>query len=241
MSDHDLHDEGISRLYHMGDRSEPPTHLDESIRKVAHSAVHRPRLTLFWRLTATAAVLVLSVGVFLRTLETVPLEDEFAEPTPTLPGTPQATGTPSTGESELLEERKPVTGEPAPRSPAAPQSMERREEAFSSMSLPTTDEVDQAVETESLSIQEKAAVPRAADEMAPAKQLKLRKAAPAVGRMVQPLEEMMYRCGELQLSASDTEQSWLELAKRLKRSGEQEKLDCLARAYRERFDRELEL
>ncbi|MET0103460.1 MAG: hypothetical protein ABW078_17155 [Sedimenticola sp.] len=236
MSDHDLHDEGISRLYRMGDRSEPPTHLDESIRKAAHRAVHRPRLTLLWRLTATAAVLVLSVGVFLRTLETVPLEEEFAEPTPALPGTPRATGTPSTGESERLEERKPATGEPAP-----PQSMEKREQAFSSMSPPVSGAVDQATETESLSVQEKDAMPRAADEMAPAKQLKLRKAAPAVGRMAQPLEEMVYRCGELQLSASDTEQSWLELARRLKRAGEQEKLDCLARAYRERFDRELEL
>ncbi|MES9937295.1 MAG: hypothetical protein ABW153_12685 [Sedimenticola sp.] len=241
MSDHDLHDEGISRLYRMGDRNEPPTHLDESIRKAAHRAVHRPRLTLFWRLTATAAVLVLSVGVFLRTLETVPLEEEFTEPTPSLQGIPRATGTTSTGESEPLEERKPDTGESAPRSPAAPQSMEKRERAFSSESPPVSGAIDQAMETESLSVQEKAAMPRAADEMAPAKQLKLRKAAPAVGRMAKPLEEMVYRCGELQLSASDTEQFWLELARRLKRAGEQEKLDCLARAYRERFDRELEL
>ncbi|MES9962904.1 MAG: hypothetical protein ABW116_05160 [Candidatus Sedimenticola sp. 20ELBAFRAG] len=116
MSDHDLHDERISRLYSMGEHPAPSEHLNETIREAAHKAVSRPRLSLFWRLSATAAVLMLSIGVIFRTLETVPVEEDFLEPSSI------QTGELQDAETKLKEEVIPGRPDPAAEIPEAEES-----------------------------------------------------------------------------------------------------------------------
>lgn len=134
MTDQDLHDERISRLYSMGEKPQPSAHLDNEILEAAHKAVRRPRLSLFWRLSATAAVLVLSIGVILRTLETVPVEEDFLEPSPeqTTKSQPQAV----TEEAEEASVAVPIEKEmkPMPAAISAPkrERLEKRKSDISS-------------------------------------------------------------------------------------------------------------
>lgn len=62
----DTRDERLLDLYRRAPRPEPPARLDAAIRAAAHEAVGRRRRLWAWPALATAAVLVLAVGLVLR-------------------------------------------------------------------------------------------------------------------------------------------------------------------------------
>ncbi|MES9875157.1 MAG: hypothetical protein ABW146_18810 [Candidatus Sedimenticola sp. 6PFRAG7] len=160
MSDHDLHDERISRLYSMGEHPAPSEHLNETIREAAHKAVNRPRLSLFWRLSATAAVLMLSIGVIFRTLETVPVEEDFLEPSSIQTGELQDT------ETKLKEEVIPGRPDPAAEIPEA-------EESAASVTGISSDEaaaIESATSREKLIKRERRVTPMLQQQAAESKQ-----------------------------------------------------------------------
>jgi hypothetical protein len=79
MSDNrDLQDERISKLYKLGEQSEPPKHLDAEIKKAARATSPVKKSTL-WPSLATAAVLVLSFSLILKVLEQKPLEESMMD------------------------------------------------------------------------------------------------------------------------------------------------------------------
>ena len=76
MSDNsELHDERISKLYQLGDSSEPPSHLDRDIKQAARAATPAKKRRFVWPSLATAAVLVLSISLVLKVLQQPPLEE----------------------------------------------------------------------------------------------------------------------------------------------------------------------
>lgn len=81
MSDnHYLHDERLSKLYNMGDSTEPPAHIDAEIKQTARDAVMNKKRSFAWPSLATAAVLVLSLSLMLKVLDQQPLEESVMEP-----------------------------------------------------------------------------------------------------------------------------------------------------------------
>jgi len=75
MSNNDLHDERISRLYKIGDGTEPPAHIDAEIKQAARDAAQNRKRNLVWPSLATAAVLVLSLSLMLKVMDQQPLEE----------------------------------------------------------------------------------------------------------------------------------------------------------------------
>ena len=126
--DHDLHDEGISRLYRMGSRREPPAHVDREIKQAAQDAVPKRKPRFVWPSLATAAVLVLSLSLVLKVLDQKPLEESVMGP---IPGEINGRAMAPTEEKELQERATSGTDEkddadrpvpalaPTPTSPAA--------------------------------------------------------------------------------------------------------------------------
>ena len=69
------HDARISQLYRAGSREEPPEQLDRMIRAHAHRVVARHRRPLLMGGLATAAVVMLSLGLILKSLDQAPLQE----------------------------------------------------------------------------------------------------------------------------------------------------------------------
>jgi len=80
MSDNDLHDERISRLYKIGNGTQPPAHIDAEIKQAARDAAQNRKRSLVWPSLATAAVLVLSLSLMLKVLDQQPLEESVLQP-----------------------------------------------------------------------------------------------------------------------------------------------------------------
>lgn len=80
MSDnHDLHDEHISKLYRMGSKDQPSKQLDDKIIQAARRYNPARKSRFDWPSLASAAVLVLSIGLVLKVLTQAPLEESLQE------------------------------------------------------------------------------------------------------------------------------------------------------------------
>ncbi len=140
----DTRDERLLDLYRRAPRTEPPARVDAAVRAAARDAVRRPRRTWTFPALATAAVLVLAVGLVVQQMKLLDLaEVERAsesglreEPRPSAAPAPGAEE-PALMKRELAPAHPPPAGALAPR----PQAVERAVEPRARQALtPLSDE-----------------------------------------------------------------------------------------------------
>ncbi len=119
MSEQDdkLHDDRISKLYHLGSSGEPPAHLDNKIIDEAHRAASSWHIP--WPSLATAAVLMLSFTLLLKVMEQQPLDQVLLPETVELD---TATVPPPVveGRGDMAVEEAEVAAPPAPTPASTP-------------------------------------------------------------------------------------------------------------------------
>ncbi|MEW7982438.1 MAG: hypothetical protein G8D28_07020 [gamma proteobacterium symbiont of Phacoides pectinatus] len=205
-------DRRISRLYRLGSREMPPPAVDAAIRQAARDAVTSSRLTPGWRYAATAMVGFLALGVLLRVLDVEP-------PPTTAPALEEAQlSGGSAPQKELRARQAPRPGAPRVEARTSLEGKAHRDIAADAPS--TTAEAPSNVRSPAPQGQERAPREAADTEVA--------------ARTRQGLLQVP-DCAAFTPPASGQYAAWSELAERLAAQSDPAALNCLKRAYRERF------
>jgi hypothetical protein len=129
----DTRDERLLELYRRAPRAEPPAGLDAVIRAAARDALRRPRRTWTVPALATAAVLVLAVGLVVQQTRLPDLAEVERAPESGLREAPRPAAAPAPGAEEPATRKRelapafpPAAGAPAARPQAVERALEPR-------------------------------------------------------------------------------------------------------------------
>lgn len=230
MSPHDsnLQDERISRLYKMGSNGTPSAELDEHIKKAAHTAVTSQRLSPGWRYSATAAVLMLCIGVILEIFDITP-------PPPEELTTEPAMAPAQYSDSALPKMQEPVAGQSV-------EAKRKRIETDTTASRMITEQKKQELRTKSklMDMQSSQVMPaKPALGLTPSVEeafIEKESAEKAV-----TADAMEPDCTKFSYPETTDRAAWIDMANKLRAKGEFGHLNCLKKTFNKSFDPPLEL